>query len=444
MKVTVQVVVQADDDTDAPSVVREVLSVNRDALAPDTLGLQRGEAMDLLSAVQGALVDEQAKAALATQVACPECGRPRRHKDSRTIVVRSLFGTLRLASPRWWHCGCQPQASRTFSPLAAVLPTRVTPELQYLEAKFAGLVSYGLSAQLLGEVLPLGRPLHATAVRHHVQAVAQRLEDELAEERFSFIEGCPRDWAELPRPDLPLVVGLDGGYVHSNAQTSRRDGWFEVIAGKSMPTDGPAKCFGYVQTYDTKPKRRLFEILTSQGMQANQQVTFLTDGGEDIRDLPCYLNPQAEHLLDWFHITMRITVMTTMAKSLRPSPPDPEFPAAEAIDPAAEVGAELKRLKWFLWHGNVFRALQTVQDLEIDLDVEEPNVSQTKLLKAVREFDGYLRANAARIPNYGERRRAGEAISTAFVESTVNQVISKPIDRTTWRHAELVPVTAGQ
>ncbi|HWR49240.1 MAG TPA: ISKra4 family transposase, partial [Pseudonocardiaceae bacterium] len=83
MKVTVQVVVQAGDDTDAPSVVREVLSLDREALAPDTLGLQRGEAMDLLSAVQGALVDEQAKAALATRVACPECGRPRRHKDSR-------------------------------------------------------------------------------------------------------------------------------------------------------------------------------------------------------------------------------------------------------------------------------------------------------------------------------------------------------------------------
>ncbi|MGH7868269.1 MAG: ISKra4 family transposase, partial [Candidatus Dormibacteraceae bacterium] len=64
-------------------------------------------------------------------------------------------------------------------------------------------------------------------------------------------------------------------------------------------------------------------------------------------------------------------------------------------------------------------------DLEVDLDVEEPSVSQAKLFKAVREFDGYLRANAARIPNYGERRRAGEAISTAFVESTVNQVISK-------------------
>jgi len=43
-----------------------------------------------------------------------------------------------------------------------------------------------------------------------------------------------------------------------------------------MPTDGPAKCFGFVQTYDRKPKRRLFEVLKAQGMQPNQQVTFLT------------------------------------------------------------------------------------------------------------------------------------------------------------------------
>ena len=31
---------------------------------------------------------------------------------------------------------------------------------------------------------------------------------------------------------------------------------------------------------------------------------------------PAYLNPQAEHLLDWFHITMRITVLTQLAKGL--------------------------------------------------------------------------------------------------------------------------------
>jgi hypothetical protein len=57
-----------------------------------------------------------------------------------------------------------------------------------------------------------------------------------------------------------------------------------------------------VQIYDAKPKRRLFEVLKSQGHQMNQQITFLSDGGDTVRDLQLYLNPQAEHILDWFHV----------------------------------------------------------------------------------------------------------------------------------------------
>jgi hypothetical protein len=52
-----------------------------------------------------------------------------------------------------------------------------------------------------------------------------------------FIDGCQAEWDELPRPDLPLTVGPDGGYVHSSQQRSRRGGWFEVIAGKRMTAD---------------------------------------------------------------------------------------------------------------------------------------------------------------------------------------------------------------
>jgi hypothetical protein len=181
------------------------------------------------------------RGALKALAGCPCCGTARRHKDAREIVMRSLFGTLRLPSPRWWHCPCATHQTRTFSPLASLIAERTTPELQYLAAKFAGLVSYGLSAKLLADILPLGRPLHATAVRLHAQAVAQRLEDELGDERCSFIDGCPAAWKDLPRPDPPLVVGLDGGYVHCSEQRSRRDGWFEVIAGKSMPKPRPGQ-----------------------------------------------------------------------------------------------------------------------------------------------------------------------------------------------------------
>ena len=253
MKFSVQVIVHPDDDTEASPVIREVFAFDRDDLAPDTLGLQLAEAKDLLAAVQDTVAEQQASAAIAKQVACPHCGVPRRDKDTRTIVVRSLFGALRLASPRWWHCDCRDQPTRTFQPLAALLPERTTPELAYQQTRFAALVSYGITADLLGELLPLGRRLHPAVVRRAVHAVADLLEGELVEERPSFIDTCQRDREELPRPDLPIVVGLDGGYVHSSQQRSRADGWFEVIAGKAIPAAGRPACFGYVQAYDTNP-----------------------------------------------------------------------------------------------------------------------------------------------------------------------------------------------
>ena len=50
MKITVQVSIQADDNT--PTVVHEVFALERGALAPDTVGLRLAEAKDLLAAVQ--------------------------------------------------------------------------------------------------------------------------------------------------------------------------------------------------------------------------------------------------------------------------------------------------------------------------------------------------------------------------------------------------------
>ena len=66
-----------------------------------------------------------------------------------------------------------------------------------------------------------------------------------------------------------------------------------------------------------------------------------------------------------------------------------------------------------------------VGDLEIDLDVDGTGPGRRKLVKALAEFGGYIGANVGSIPNYGERHRCGEAISNAFVEPTVNQVVSK-------------------
>jgi hypothetical protein len=47
-------------------------------------------------------------------------------------------------------------------------------------------------------------------IRRHVADVAERLERELGEEPFYFIDGWQLGWGQLPPPDDPLTVGIDG------------------------------------------------------------------------------------------------------------------------------------------------------------------------------------------------------------------------------------------
>jgi hypothetical protein len=96
-------------------------------------------------------------------------------------------------------------------PLAALLADRTAPEPLCLEAKFASLMLYSLTTELLGEILPMGHAVNAATMGNHLYKVAQRCEDELGDEQTVFVAGCERDWEDLPRPDLPLTVGVDGG-----------------------------------------------------------------------------------------------------------------------------------------------------------------------------------------------------------------------------------------
>jgi hypothetical protein len=128
------------------------------------------------------------------------------------------------------------------------------------------------------------------------------------------------------------------------------------------------------------------------------------------------LIPQAEYLLDWFHVAMRLTGMSRMAQGVR---------AEGYPELSADLQGMLEHLKWNLWHGKVDRALKILDELAYALDVEGGSPKQRKLLKAVRAFEAYVSNNRAFIPNYGERYREGKIISTAFVESAVNQGVSK-------------------
>jgi hypothetical protein len=66
------------------------------------------------------------------------------------------------------------------------------------------------------------------------------------------------------------------------------------------------------------------------------------------------------------------------------------------------VVGELEHLKWFLWHGNVSKALGVVQSVEMDLDaavaISRDNTAR-KLLKAVEVLQSCIENNHGFIPN---------------------------------------------
>ena len=83
-------------------------------------------------------------------------------------------------------------------------------------------------------------------------------------------------------------------------------------------------------------------------------------------------------------------------------------------------------MKGYLWNGNVREALIWIDWLVDDVHGVETGYPSIKAIrKNVDDFQTYITNNAATIPNYAERHRYGERVSTGFVELTVNTMVGK-------------------
>jgi hypothetical protein len=419
MRVKLQLVMCSDEDHE--ETVTDVITLNKNNQRIEHLGLTLAEAKQLLSTLQQRLLQHQIDTFLDTCSTCSDCGALLKVKAHASRTFRTLFGTCKLYSPRLEHCDCTGRMTSSFRPLSTLLTESVAPELLYMEAKWASLVSYGMTLDALKDFLPLEVTMNVKTVRYDTFKVAKRLEAELCDEQHCFIDGSPSDWDLLPLPDGSFTVGIDGGYVR-NWYAKKHN--FEVIVGKSTLSFGEdeedkasfSKRFGFVQTLDTKPKRRLYEVLHAQGLQMNQDITFLSDGNDTLRELQLEMSPKATHILDWFHLAMKLTVLDQYGKGL--------VHCEAAL--GEEIREKIERLKWSLWHGQVDKALGRIDDLESSIaPFNETYVRFNHLVKALSALRTYIVNNRHLIPNYGQRYHHGEAIATGFVESTVNEVVSK-------------------
>ena len=68
------------------------------------------------------------------------------------------------------------------------LAGQTSPELLYLETKWASLIPYAKVVELLKDVLPVADTLNQETVRSHLHAIANRIEQGLGEESVRLFE----------------------------------------------------------------------------------------------------------------------------------------------------------------------------------------------------------------------------------------------------------------
>jgi hypothetical protein len=380
-----------------------------------TLGLSLSESKQLLAQLQREIVTRQFEATTQQRRHCGQCGTKRAIKDFHGARFRSLFGDVELRVPRLRRCHCAVDSPVQGSANATLRQRWIAPELEYVQSELAAVLPYARSAQLLSKLLPIGAGNSASTVRARTLHVGQRLESELT---AAAPVKPPR--SRTPRPHV-TTVGLDGGYVRHCDPAAGHS--FEIIAGRLLADDGAQSSVGFVRTVDQHSRTRVQRAVAEQGKTSDHLMVF-TDGDSRLRDLQLCVLPKATHVLDWYHLTRRLTVLSHVVCSKE---------AAEQLPPRehARLSKWVGSIKWRLWHGRPVTAIARLESLLSLLG--RPSLAGTAVVARTHKLAAgllqYLKNNAESLPNYGRRYRAGERISTAFVESAVNQIIDKRMSK---------------
>jgi hypothetical protein len=235
----------------------EVARIERDEQAGTAdLGLRLAETKLLMAAFQDQIVPAQIAVVGERRCSCVSCGRRLASNGHYPVTFRSLFGDVPVRVRRLLACPCQGQGGAKSFAALELGHDAVAPELAYVTARYAALAPFGKVAVLL----PMSGAQNAGTVGNRTlrvgETVVQRHNIEMA-----------KPTAMSPAaPVVPVVVGLDGGYVRSRHRQEERH--FEVIAGKVIDADGSQHRFAFARNGQAASAEAFAQALAAVGGHA--------------------------------------------------------------------------------------------------------------------------------------------------------------------------------
>jgi hypothetical protein len=304
-----------------------------DGSFPETIGLTLAEGKSILAAMQTQLVQAQADEYCQHRRKCAHCGSRLAIKDWRTRRLTTLFGVVQVEAPRFNPCRCGVASRRIVSPLAEIMPDRCTQEYERVLVKMGSMAAYGRATALMAEFLPLGQTPAIETARRRTLRVGARLEQQIL---------TAKPLANPPSAQS-IAVSLDGGHVKSIRSYQMRS--FEVMLACASNDRGEQRLFSSVPVEADRQRQQLSAILRDLGATPITSVTVLSDGAEGPRFLGETASPgPTRHVLDWFHLSMRVQHVTQTARS---------WPRGtkEDLQQGDKLAKKIERIRRRLWHG---------------------------------------------------------------------------------------------
>ncbi|WOJ91838.1 hypothetical protein RZS28_19130 (plasmid) [Methylocapsa polymorpha] len=212
-----------------------------------------------------------------------------------------------------------------------------------------------------------------------------------------------------------VVIGLDAGYLRCRHRRPERNS--EVIAGKVLNFDGSQHRFAFARKGNSASE--FAAAIVSAGVRLGTPATVLSDGDAGLWKLQRQVVPEATLVLDWWHIAMRFEHALQSARGIGQGTTS-AYLRTYAV-------RNLESAKWKLWHGGASACLGRLAKLANRLDCGHVRDVRSAVAarRHVNDLIEHLHANRHALVNYGRRRNEGLPISTAFVESAVNEILSK-------------------
>jgi hypothetical protein len=284
---------------------------------------------------------------------------------------------------------------------------------------------YRQAATVMAEFLPVeATETHAT-VRKRTIRTGEKLDRQAAEdERRAASQIKDRRQLELEFPGdrrREFVVSIDTAHVRSADPKSGRN--FELVVarcGRGGRDEAGGRYFVTAAADQNALRDRTLHALAQEGYRGFGDVAVISDGAEILKRLPRAMPKPTTHIIDWFHIAMKIQPMQQIADHMARSQPD----EPETTPPLAR---RVRAVKWRLWHGRVNRAIRDLQELldELRPDGEIEDLSIARLRSLGAQLLTYVVSNRSAIINYGKRYRAGFRVASTLAEGAVNSIVGR-------------------